>query len=227
MLNCIKRNPDFFSMAPLATERFYAGNTPVKHNAESHTILSLSTVEDLLAEIRAKKEKPILRFLVDTSGTLWFARETFVGVHAPKHYQMTGARLHEAQCITAGNIKFQTSACKKLRGINHRSGDFRPSFTSLRIMLAILVLNEDKLPFNLPKILIVKQLNNQGEVIRKHRWLVSRIRQWVEQIGHNERWLREHLTQHHAKTKIVHYEAFDSLHSPRPNVSEKELLIPA
>ncbi|MGC1181709.1 MAG: hypothetical protein WA877_02035 [Legionella sp.] len=208
MLGCSKLNKEFFS-APLdPTISFTAGKMQVQHGAATYSIESLSTLEKLLAEIRSKKEHPVLRYLVDKSYTAWFARETRVGVAAPKHFQMTGDSIEEAQCLTAGNIKFKNSTCKVLRSINHRSGDFCPSFDSLRIFLAILILNEEILSFKLPKVLIVKELINNNKS-RKYKWPISQLKEWVNTLRDNDQLIKM-LTKQDADTKTVRYEALSN-----------------
>lgn len=140
------------------------------------------------------------------NGIAWFARETHPHHSAPKHFQMTGEPQHKARCQTAGNIKFTNSKCQVLKSLNHRSGDFQPSFYSLRIFLAILILNETRLPFKLPRVLIVKEFNARGEVACKHRWRISKIKEWVNTFSHNEELIQQ-LKNQYADTKQVHYKA--------------------
>ncbi|ARB92339.1 hypothetical protein A6J40_09205 [Legionella longbeachae] len=205
MLFYSKLHQDFFSAAPDFIYIYHLINK-VHHKECTHLIESLSTLEKLLTEKRLRKEEPILRFLVDTNGIAWFARENQPDISAPKHFQMTGESQNQARCLTAGNIKFTNPKCRVLKSINHRSGDFQPSFYSLRIFLAIRILNEAILPFKLPRILVVKELNAQGEVACKHRWLVAKIKEWVSTFNHNEE-LTHRLKNQCVETKQVHYKS--------------------
>lgn len=206
MIGRAKLDKEFFSAPPSLTPGFSAGNVQVQHKAGIYSIESLFTLKKLLAEKRAEKEDPILRFLVDKSGIAWFARETRPGNHAPKHYQMTGESINNAYCVTAGNIKFKNTSFTTLKSITHKSGDFHPSFHSLRLFLAILIVNEKMLPFKLPRILVVKEYDAQGKMRRKHRWPITQIKNWVTNFSTNQE-LINILTNQVTESKTVHYEA--------------------
>ncbi|MBI2786028.1 MAG: hypothetical protein HYX60_06880 [Legionella longbeachae] len=205
MLFRAKLDKVFFSEPPALDFRYYLNNI-IQHEECTFFIESLSTLKNLLAEKSIRKENPVLRFLVDLDGTAWFARETYPGIQAPKHFQMTGESQQNASCRTAGNIKFTRSDCSVLKTLNHRSGDFQPSFHSLRLFIAILVLNEERLPFKLPRILVVKELNNNGDVAYKHKWPVVQIREWILSFIDNED-LVMRLKKQDAGIKKVHYKA--------------------
>lgn len=229
MIGRAKLDKAFFSAPPDMSNNFTAGNISVQHGAGSYAIESLFTLDKLLAAKRYEKKDPILRFLVDSSGTAWFARETRPWLPAPKHYQMTGAPLDHAQCATAGNLKFKNSSYTQLKSINHRSGDFHPSFHSLRLFLAILIVNEKTLPFRLPRILVVKEFNSQGKMICKHRWPVARIKDWVRNFSQDQQLLNQ-LNKQDADTKMVHYAAVNrtekkaSVDKPQPLAQKKSSL---
>ena len=229
MIGRAKLDKAFFSAPPDRSTNFAAGNISVQHGAGSYAIESLFTLDKLLAAKRCEKKDPILRFLVDNSGTAWFARETRPWQPAPKHYQMTGAPLDRAQCATAGNLKFKDSSYTRLKSINHRSGDFHPSFHSLRLFLAILIVNEKALPFRLPRILVVKEFNSRGKMICKHRWPIARIKDWVRNFSQDQELMKQ-LKKQDADTKMVHYEAVNlsgkkaSVDKPHPLIPEKSSL---
>ena len=205
MLFRAKLDTEFFAMPPDLAHVFHPTEL-VQHPECTYSIESLSTLKLLLDEMRTKKEDPILRFIVDKSGNAWFARENRPGVKTPKHFQMTGEPHSNACCITAGNIKFNNSTFSVLQSINHRSGDFHPSFYSLRAFLAILILNEELLPFKLPKVLIVKELNCNGDTAYKHKWPVSQMKDWIKTFSDNEELMKQ-LKQHDVSAKTVHYAA--------------------
>lgn len=200
----------FFSCPPDPATIFFAGKTAVNCEANSYSIHSLSTFRDLIGQ-----EDNIFRFLVDTQGKLWFALENRPPNTVPKHFQMTGDPFESACCFTAGNIKFKT---KKggvfLKNINHRSGDFYPSFLSLRWVLAILLVNEELLPFKLPTFIVLKEIKN--EKIHKYIWRLKKVKKWVNSFRHNETLINV-LGQQNIGSKLVHYQAVRSL--PQEGVS--------
>lgn len=214
-----KVDVDFFSAPPNLNFLFYLKNA-VHHEECTFFIESLVTLKRLLAEKRLRKEDPVLRFLVDDKGLAWFARETRPGVKAPKHFQMTGASQDNASCATAGNIKFTSRKCSVLKNLNHRSGDFQPSFHSLRLFIAILVLNEELLPFKLPKKLVVKELDGNGDMIYKHRWPLVHVKEWVQSFSHDLELIHS-LKQHDAARKKVHYKStLDTFCTPELSFAE-------
>ncbi|WP_242604475.1 hypothetical protein [Legionella gresilensis] len=200
----------FFSSPPDPETIFYAGKIAVNREADSFSIKSLSTLKELLAQ----EEDDVFRFLVDRTGKLWFSYETRPYNRAPKHFQMTGDPLEIACCLTAGNIKFKNKKGAILKNISHRSGDFYPSFLSLRWLLAILVVNEESLPFKLPKFIVIKEL--KSEKIYKHIWRIKKVRKWVDSFRHNETLINQ-LRQPKLSSKIVRYDAINycnkALHS--------------
>ncbi|WP_115330067.1 hypothetical protein [Legionella busanensis] len=201
-LKRVRLAQEFFSSPPDPKNIFYAGKIAVNRKADSFSIKSLSTLKELLVE----EKDDVFRFLVDITGKLWFAYETRPYNSAPKHFQMTGDPLETACCLTAGNIKFKNKKGAVLKNISHRSGDFYPSFLSLRWLLAILIINEESLPFKLSKIIVIKELKN--EKIYKHIWRIKRVRKWVDSFRHNETLINQ-LRQPKLSSKIVRYEAIN------------------
>lgn len=202
MITLFKRlqlDKEFFSRPPDPSHIFYAGKTAVNCKADSFSINSLSTFKELLDQ----EKETIFRFLVDTGGKLWFAFETRPGNNAPKHFQMTGDPFETACCLTAGNIKFKAKTGAVLKNISHRSGDFHPSFVSLRWMMAILLINEEFLPFKLPRFVIIKEIKNKK--IYKHVWSLKRLKKWLNSFAH-ESYIKS-LYQPNLGSKTVHYES--------------------
>jgi hypothetical protein len=199
-LNKVQLGKEFFSCPPDSGTIFSAGKMAVNCEANSFSIKSLLTLKELLV----REEETVFRFLVDTEGKLWFAFETRPHNNAPKHFQMTGAPLEMANCLTAGNIKFSSKTGTVLKNISHRSGDFRPSFLSLRWVLAILLINEKLLPFKLPRLIVIKELKN--EKVYKHIWRLKKIKKWVDSFSDNEALINQ-LRQENLPSKTVHYEA--------------------
>jgi hypothetical protein len=150
----------------------------------------------------AKKK---LRFLVtdDTKGySLWFALE---GYHGPSHYQMTGNSNRFAQCIAAGNITL-SSDCKTLVHLNNESGDFCPDFDTLRVVIWLLWLNRDELPFALPDSLTVR--GSMSEFVLPQ----DEITTWVNKIS-SDKDLVSKLKAQPIEKKVVTYE--------KPNLKRK------
>lgn len=191
---------EFFSCPPDPKNLFYAGKTSVNSEADSYSVNSLATLKELLVQ----EKETIFRFLVDTSGKLWFAFETRPHNKAPKHFQMTGDPLETACCLTAGNIKFKDKSGTTLKNISHRSGDFHPSFLSLRWVMAALLINEDVLPFKLPKFIVIKEIRNRK--IYRHVWSLRKLKKWLKSFSHNEALINQ-LRQPNLSSKTVHYEA--------------------
>lgn len=159
-------------------KRFSSNNLKKIMRDEDYKIHSLATVYSLLEEKALNSEKTDLRFLVDSTGQAWFARETHNDFPAPAHYQMTGSPQSQAYCRTSGNLFF-SSDYKFLNRVNNKSGDFRPSFDSLKWFLAILILNEDSLPFAFPELLLVDEFSSSGRLECTLKLNVSELRQWI------------------------------------------------
>ncbi|MCL9683624.1 hypothetical protein [Legionella maioricensis] len=159
-------------------KRFSSNNFKKIMGNENYPVYSLVTVSSLLEEKELNREKTDLRFLVDTNGQAWFARETHNDFPAPAHYQMTGLPQSQANCRTAGNLFF-SSDYKVLKRVNNKSGDFRPSFDSLKWFITILVLNESSLPFVLPEILLADEFSSSGRLERTWKLNISELRSWV------------------------------------------------
>lgn len=80
-------------------------------------------------------DKPlkVVRFLLRTNQSLVFGAEGRPKRHIPAHCQMAGNNPFTATCIAAGNAFFDEH--QRLCAISNQSGDFRPSFDSLRFAL--------------------------------------------------------------------------------------------
>ncbi|MDR3443281.1 MAG: hypothetical protein P4L65_09705 [Legionella sp.] len=152
------------------------GRSKFKAQFEIHTI---NTVLQLLQEMQAKNEEPVLRYLVDLTNTALFAREKG-GVISPPHALMTGD-IKGGRCYTAGNLVLNAEFDTLVK-VNHQSGDFRPSFESLQRFLALLVLNEETLPFSLPEALIVEELDSSGGSLFEHLFSLLELKAWVNTI---------------------------------------------
>lgn len=168
------------SLKPTFSEQKFTsknlGRSKFKAQFEIHTI---DTVLRLLQEMQAKKEEPVLRYLVDLTNTALFAREKG-RVISPPHALMTGD-IKRGRCYTAGNLVLNAEFDTLVK-VNHQSGDFRPSFESLQRFLALLVLNEGKLPFSLPEELIVEELDSSGGPLFEHLFSLLELKAWVNTI---------------------------------------------
>ena len=67
-------------------------------------LVSLANLNGMLA---GNFRKLTLRFIVDTDGMLWFAREGTPSSRIPAHFQMTGSPFSQAKCLAAGNFSFK------------------------------------------------------------------------------------------------------------------------
>ncbi|USQ13428.1 hypothetical protein J2N86_12155 [Legionella lytica] len=191
---------DFFTTPPNEEDRFRSNNSTKITRDFVYSIHSLATLGTLLTEKKQGKEVPDLRYLVDVNGVAWFARETHNDAPiAPAHYKMTGSPRNAAYCKTAGNLFFSEDYSTLIR-INHKSGDFRPSFDSIKWILAIFVANEDRLPFKLPEILIIDELNHTGKVIQSHQCSIADIKKWLTTFA-----LTLKLEAQYSETKEVSY----------------------
>jgi len=134
----------------------------------SHSIYPINHLNSLLEKIKtnsgAEDSTHTVRFLVDLYGILWFAEEGGPNKIIPAHYQITGDAANSARCITAGNITFSDDH-KEIIFINHKSGDFRPPFDTLKWVLAILIANEVELKavsVRLADIINIQKLSSSG-----------------------------------------------------------------
>ena len=188
-------------------------------------IYSLSTLKTLLTEKKKNKEIPDLRFLIDLNKKVWFARESHKHIPAPAHYQMTGESQRKAYCITAGNLVL-TDDYKTLFKINHKSGDFRPFFDSLKWFIALLILNEKKLPFLLPSILHIEELNGSGMPIRTLMWNIADLRKWVKNVFTDDLIVSELLEQEQEIQKVIYKSRFRERRLTLPSSLEFTLDLP-
>lgn len=194
-----------FSTPPSENDRFLSNNLKKTTRNGVFSIHSLATLGELLAEKKKGNEIPDLRYLVDINGKAWFARETHTSAPpAPAHYKMTGSPRNAAYCKTAGNLFFSYDYSTLLK-LNNKSGDFRPSFNSLKWILAILVANEDKLPFQLPEVLTIEEQGHNGKVIETHLCSRADIKAWLKTFSENTK-LTVSWEKQNAKTQVVHYE---------------------
>ncbi len=192
----------FILTHPKASDPFFISGNLRKPASNEYSIYSLDTLNELLKEMHANREVPELRYLVDLGGKLWFARERRIGGPAsPAHYQMTGEISKNARCKAAGNIQFDANY-KVVTLINHKSGDFRPSFISIQWLIAIL-LKTDKLPFTLPETLLIEELNSSNAPIKSHEWSTEILKKWTQTIDDPQ--MLELIANQPLETKKVSY----------------------
>jgi hypothetical protein len=168
-----------FTTPPSEHDRFRSNNSKKITSNFVYSIHSLTTLGELLAEKKQGNEIADLRYLVDVNGEAWFARETHSDAPtAPAHYKMTGSPRNAAYCRTAGNLFFSDDYSTLIK-LNNKSGDFRPSLNSIKWILAILVANEDLLPFQLPEILMIEEQGHNGKVIDTHLCPIADLKKWL------------------------------------------------
>ena len=101
----------------------------------------LAHLPSLITKMKGKTdpdERQTLRYLVDRNYHAWFAEEGHSKT-IPTHGEMT-----DGSCLGAGNITLSDDFTTIVT-INHKSGDMKPSFSSIQWLLAILILNESQL----------------------------------------------------------------------------------
>ena len=103
------------------------------------TLYPIHRLAELAAIIREKSTKK-LRFVVDSNGHAWFAEEGSPNRTTPAHYQMLASNERHTQCMTAGSIRLSDDY-QTIVKIKNKSGDFHPSFDSLKWFLTILLTN--------------------------------------------------------------------------------------
>lgn len=74
----------------------------------------------------------VIRFAVDKTGNLFFAKEGKPSRSIPGHREMV------SECLAAGNLAFKDN---KLVLISNQSGDFKPGFQSLQFVIVTLLNN--------------------------------------------------------------------------------------
>ncbi|PWY55871.1 hypothetical protein DGG96_10185 [Legionella qingyii] len=193
-----------FSTPPDQNDKFHSNNLKKITRTSEYLIHSLATLGQLLTEMKQGEETPVLRYLVCLNKLAWFARESHSNApDAPAHFKMTGSPQNQAFCKTAGNLFFSEDYSTLIK-INHKSGDFRPSFDSIKWILAILVINETCLPFNLPEVLIIDELDHNGKTIGTHQCSIASIKNWLTTFAENIA-LTSSLKEQNAETKRVRY----------------------
>lgn len=133
------------------------------------------------------------RYMVDIEDQLWFSEEGRPSSSVPSHGEMTGVRGQQAVCHAAGNITFSEDF-KTIVSLNHISGFFRPSFSSLKLVLAILILQADTLTalgITLPSMIRFEQVGERGETIAFHETSQEELRIWADALPEKSTLLRQ------------------------------------
>jgi hypothetical protein len=232
----IEKNPDFLSTPPDLQKKFLSDNKRKPSNF-THLIYSLHTMKELLAKLRAPEgssklrkigKSADLRFLVDIDGVAWFAQESYDDMPtAAAHYKLAGAEdtqvvSKNARCNAAGDLFFDETYSTLLK-VNHKSGDFSPSFDSIKWILALLVFNEKGLPFQLPDNLLIDELNHNGGLKQAHSWPIAQIRDWLETFSKEEKFFSL-LTKQPLASKTVSYKMPE--HNKRYRLFENKESLP-
>ena len=162
---------------------FRASNHRVKAKVENNESYKLSGLKDLANLISHQNEisdKKALRFLLTKNDELLFAREGRpVPSVIPAHWNMSGMSHNSACCKSAGNIYFNQNM--KIDKINHKSGDFVPSFDSLKSVLAILVkldITFDMLTDNIQ----INELDSSGGAKTSYKVSKKLLKEQITQI---------------------------------------------
>lgn len=184
---------------------------------QSHTIYSLQDAGTFLnilnAEASGEKEVRV-RFLVDTAGQLWLARERNEDSSkerlnpSPAHFMLTGETGSSARCLTAGTFYFNLEQNQLIK-IDNKSGDFKPDFNSLKWALLILMRTQN-LSFHLPETLKI-----EDSCVYDYEVPLGDIRNWADTVAAKTKVV----SQNHC-TKNVHYEKY----APRATVRQNSPL---
>lgn len=174
--------------------------------ASTCTIYPMRGLKRLLDNIKLKDPTAThVRFLIDNSFNLWLAEEGPPNKVIPSHQQMTGEQGTQARCVTAGNIVFSKDM-RFIESVNHKSGDFRPSFDSMKWLLALLVMNEQLLleqDILLPPRFFIEKLTSAGGLENTFEIGHDELIAWVHDIFSPEQLGR--LTSQPLTEKTVYY----------------------
>jgi hypothetical protein len=160
----------------------------------------------LLAAIQTKPEpRRTIRYIVDLNKQIWFAEEGEPSKTTPPHGRMTGQSKQEARCIAAGNIDFSDDY-ERIVMVNHKSGDFRADFDSVKWPLAILAANQDLLTtisIQFDKQVTIEQLTSSGGPQDLHINSEAELTAWVAEYFNPEE--RKILTNQPSEVRTFSY----------------------
>lgn len=92
-------------------------------------------------EHQEKNNELLARFTVGADYKLLFAKEGTLSRTTPAHSDMTEV------CYTAGNVRFSATDFETVTEISNKSGHFKPSFSSLLWIIAVLYANQEDFKF--------------------------------------------------------------------------------
>lgn len=118
-----------------------------------------------------------IRFVMDCHYQVWFAKEGTPCATIPGHGQM----LEGHTCITAGVLRFSKDF--KTLEIDHKSGDYRPAFDSLKWFLAALMVNFEARKIQLPATLSILRLNSAGASKNQSILALEDIVKWAQELS--------------------------------------------
>lgn len=133
----------------------------LENHPERYSVCTLFSLLDK-AEVDEERNLIAVRFLLTDAHQLIFGLEGVPGGETPAHFQLSNLVRYEASCITAGDAFFDKN--HRLCRINHKSGDFRPSFHSLQFVLPLLLTEK----IDLAEVLMIEELNDKGGLIEIH-----------------------------------------------------------
>lgn len=189
----------------------------VNNNFEAR-VESIHSLHELLDEMQRGGEKPDLRFIIvekDETIQLWLSRETNdatnpppPGTKIPVHYQLTGDSRESAACICAGNLFFEDDY-KTLKKVNHKSGDFKPSFESLKWLLAVLMTykqqSREHPSINFKETMLIEKLNANGGTLDEVPVSVQEISYFVGRFLDGDEDIKGRLSTQPPSHKTVNY----------------------
>lgn len=131
-------------------------NAPIFYQADALPSLLKTTPSSAIN----KNGERVVRFLLTMDNQLIFAREGAPSGEIPAHYQMANFDVEKAKCLTAGNAFFNEKG--ELCRLNHKSGDFRPSFDTLQFIMPLVI----ALGIPVASELVIDKLDKNGGLIK-------------------------------------------------------------
>lgn len=132
---------EIFQTLTKSNLKYFVGNHDKKNKYPGpFKIYSLSNIQNLIQKEQESNKKPSkkikLRFILTKNFELYFAEEGAASTKIPSHGNMTGCLPDQAIALSAGNIGFNEKG--EMNFFSNKSGDFRPSWDSGQLSLAIL-----------------------------------------------------------------------------------------
>lgn len=145
------------------------------------TIFPFAQLNELIDTVCSRSfdedDEPLykIRFIMDSTYQVWFAEEGTPCAKIPGHGQIIEGRT----CLTAGVLRFSNNI--DTLKIDHKSGDYRPQFDSLKWFLAALIINMKTIKIKLPSTLSLLRLYSNGGNESESKLSIEQISQWIDE----------------------------------------------